>query len=377
MKEYIALKIRIKPTKEQQVIINKTFGCVRSVYNKLLEVEKTTGKVESYTICFDIEKPWLKEVDTSSYANAVVNLKSAITNHKKNPSHYGEPQYKSKHAKVQSYTTSVTNNNSRIIDKKHIRIPKVGVIKAKIHRDIKEEYKLKKVTIEKDVDGKYYAVLLFLLPLISVENQTDKEITKVLSIDFSLEHLGVLSNGEVLDYPKFYRSKLNKLKELSRRLSLCTPKSNNWYKRKNDIARVYVEIKNARNDYLNKLAKRLADNNDIVAIETLDLQEMSKHNHFGKSIYDDSYGTFIRKLDYKLRKQGKKLIKVDKYYPSSKKCSICGKVKEKLELSERTYTCECGSVMDRDYNAAINIGIEGMRILFEEEQNKKLAMIAN
>lgn len=374
MKDNIALKVRIYPTRKQKEKINNNFGCVRFVYNGLLSIYKERGKVVSYKELYSEDKLWLQESDTSSYSNVQINLRSAINNHYKNPNKFGLPIYKSKHNKKQSYTTSVTNNNSRIIDDKHIKIPKVGVIKAKVHRIFAKEYKLKSVTIERDVDKKYYAVLLYEYERILVDNQTNNNFINVLSIDYSMEHLGVLSNGEFLDYPKFYKQNLNKIQELGRAFSRCTPHSNNWLKRKEDIARLSVKIKHQREDFLNKLAKKISGIYDVIGIEDLDLQEMSKSNHYGKSIYDNAYGMFIRKLEYKLNLQGKKLIKVGKYFPSSKRCSLCGNIKEHLELSERIYTCSCGNIMDRDYNAALNIGEEGIKILFQKEIDKQIAM---
>ena len=129
----MALKIRIYPNKNQMILLNKNFGCVRYMYNRLLSLYKEKGKVVSYKEVYNDENDWLLDADTSSYSNVQINLKKAIKSHFSNPKHFGEPQYKSKHNKNQSYTTSVTNNNSRVIDNKHIRIPKVGIIKAGTH----------------------------------------------------------------------------------------------------------------------------------------------------------------------------------------------------------------------------------------------------
>ena len=127
---------------------------------------------------------------------------------------------------------------------------------------------------------------------------------------------------------------------------------------------------------MNKTVKTLSEKYDIIAIEDLDLQEMSKDNHYGKSIYDNAYNLLIRKLEYKLSILGKELIKVGKFYPSSKRCSKCGKIKEDLKLSDRTYSCTCGNIVDRDVNAAINIKEEGMKISFQKEMDKQIAMFA-
>ena len=365
MKMNIALKIRIYPNKQQRIMIDKNIGCVRYIYNNLLAIYKDTGKVVSYKDVYNDDNTWLSESDTSSYSNAQINLKSAINNHYKNPSHFGIPTYKSKHNHKQSYTTSVTNNNSRVIDNKHIRIPKVGILRAKVHQLFSNNYKLKSVTISKESDCKYYASLLYEYEKKPVENQTDKPFTYTLGIDYSQDYFGVLSNGKVIPYPKYLIMNIEKLKLLQQRLSRCTLYSNNWYKRKNEVSRLHIKIRNQRKDFINKLAKEMSNKFDIIVIEDLNFQQMSKSNHLGKKIYDNSFGMFIRKLSYKLEQNGKRLIKVSKYYPSSKRCSNCGHIKQDLKLSDRVYTCNCGNIMDRDYNASLNIAIEGIRILAE------------
>ncbi len=364
MKKNMALKIRIYPNKNQMILLNKNFGCVRYMYNRLLSLYKEKGKVVSYKEVYNDENDWLLDADTSSYSNVQINLKKAIKSHFSNPKHFGEPQYKSKHNKNQSYTTSVTNNNSRVIDNKHIRIPKVGIIKAIVHKSIPEDYKLKSVTISRECDNKYYASLLYEYELLE-ENQTNNEFSTITGIDYSQEHLGVLSNGDFLDYPKFMKKDLDNLKEKQRLLSRCTKGSNNFYKRKNDVARCHIKIRNRRNDFLNKLALSLSKKYDVIVIEDLDLKEISKHHHFGKNIYDNSYGMFINKLTYKLEQLGKRIIKVDKYFPSSKKCYCCSNI-HNLTLETRVYDCECGNHIDRDINSALNLAIEGIRILEEQ-----------
>ena len=196
MNKNIALKIRIYPNKKQSEKINKNLGCVRYVYNHLLNIYLETGKVVSYKELYNDDTVWLKESDTSSYSNVQINLKKAIKNHVNNPKKFGKPVFKSKHNKRNSYTTSVTNNNSRVINKNIIKIPKVGYIKAKVHRIFDDNYKLKSVTISRDRDGKYYTSLLYEYKVLSVENQSDKNFVKMIGIDYSMAHLGVLSNNE-------------------------------------------------------------------------------------------------------------------------------------------------------------------------------------
>ena len=236
-----------------------------------------------------------------------------------------------------------------------------------MHRNIPDDYKLKSVTISRDVDGKYYASLLLEYYEEQVENQAVPYTRQVVGIDYSMYCLGMLSNGESLDYPQYLKANLDKIIEAERALSRCVPGSNNWKKRKKDLARLYVKIRNQREDYQNKKALELAESFDVIAIETLDLKEMSKNNHYGKSIYDNAYAKLIAKLEYKLLQRGKTLVRVDKFYPSTKRCSYCGSVKEEIGISERIYICSCcGNKMDRDENAAMNIATEGIRLLLAE-----------
>ena len=366
-KKNIAIKVRLYPNKTQIKKINNNIGNVRYMYNELLARYNKIGKVVSYKEVYNNDNKWLLDSDTSSYANVRIHLKSAIKNYYSNPSHYSEPTYKSKRDKKQSYTTSVTNNNSRVIDNKHIRIPKVGIIRADIHREIPLGYKLKSVTVSRDIDNKFYASLLFEYYEEKDENQAISYFRQVVGTNYSMSELGVLSSGESLEYPHFMKKNLDKLRELEQALSMCIPKSNNWRKRKNDISRLHVKIRNQREDYQNKKALELAEKFDVIAIETLDLKDLSSHNHYGKSIGDNGYAKFISKVEYKLQQMNKNLIKVDKYYPSSKRCSCCGNIIKELKISDRVYKCSCcGNEMDRDINAAMNIAIEGMKLLLAE-----------
>ena len=202
--------------------------------------------------------------------------------------------------------------------------------------------------------------------VLSVENQSDKPFSKAIGIDYSMTHFGVLSNGEFLEYPKYLSKNMEKIKKLNKAISRCVVDSNNYKKRKRELANLYIKVRNQRNDCLYKTARNLSLEYDTIFLEDLDLQEMSKHNHYGKSIYDNSYGKFTTLLNYYMEKNSKELIKVDKFFPSSKKCSCCGQIKKDLLLSDRIYNCVCGNILDRDINAQVNIAVEGIRMKFED-----------
>jgi putative transposase len=179
-----------------------------------------------------------------------------------------------------------------------------------------------------------------------------------------MQELYISSDGETAAYPRYYRQSLDKLKREQRKLSHCQKGSKNRSKQRLKVAQIHEKVTNQRKDFLHKQSRQITNAVDAVCIEDLNMKGMSQSLNFGKSVSDTAFGTFVRMLDYKLKEQGKQLIKIDKWYPSSKLCSSCGEAKKTLDLSERTYHCEaCGAVINRDYNASINIRREGMRLL--------------
>lgn len=201
--------------------------------------------------------------------------------------------------------------------------------------------------------GKYY---------ISILTEYEKEIEKVVGLDFAMDGLFVDSEGRKANYPKFYRQMLEKLAKEQRKLFNKKKGSSNWNKQRIRVAKIKEKISNQRKSFLHHKSKELATNYDAVVIEDLDMKGMSRALNFSKSVADNGWGMFTSFLQYKLKEQGKQLIKIDKGFPSTKTCSKCGSIKE-IKLSERTYQCNCGLNLDRDYNSAINIKKEGIRLL--------------
>jgi len=322
---------------------------------------KETGKSLRVTPAkYKKEYPWLKEVDSLALANAQLHLETAYKNFFRDQT-VGFPKYKSKHKSKASYTTNAVNGNIRLENGK-IRLPKVGEVKIKIHRKAEEGWKLKSVTISRETTGKYFASVLYQYEC--SDNQAHCETDKkMLGIDFAMHGLAVFSDGTKADYPMYYRKAEKRLVREQRKLSKCQKGSHNYQKQKKSLARVHEKVRNQRNDFHHKLSRRLAEEYDVIAVENLNMKSMSQGLHFGKNTMDNGYGEFLGMLEYKLDARGKELVKVDRFYPSSKRCSCCGKIKESLKLSERTYICSCGNVMDRDVNAAINICNEGRRLL--------------
>ena len=376
MKGQRAYKFRLYPDREQAELFQKTFGCCRFLYNHMLadktEMYEKTGKMKRLTPAgYKKDHPWLKEVDSLALANVQLHLESAYKKYFSQEK-AGHPKFKSKHRSRKSYTTNVVNGNIRIEGGK-LRLPKAGYVKIRCHREIPEDYVLKSVTVSMEPSGKYYAALLYEYPV--SENQAGGKnmaareragtggTPDVLGIDFAMQGMAVFSDGSRAGYPMYYRKAQERISREQRKLSHCRKGSRNYGKQKRILAKCYEKVRNQRKDYLHKLSRKIADGYDAAAVEDIDMKGMSRCLKFGKSVMDDSYGAFRNMLGYKLKDQGKELVVVGRFFPSSRMCSRCGHVKEELRLDERIYRCGCGNCMDRDVNAAVNIREEGCRIL--------------
>lgn len=359
-----AYKFRIYPNSEQKIMLAKTFGCVRFIYNRMLSdkikyYEETKQKVNNTPAQYKKEFEWLKEVDSLALANAQMNLQTAYNNFFRS-SKVGFPKFKSKKSNRRSYTTNCVNSNIAI-ENGYIKLPKVGLVKLKQHRLIPSDYKLKSVTISQTPSGKYYASILF-----DYENQVqEQELHSFLGLDFSMHELYKDSNGNEPAYPRYYRQAEKKLKREQRRMSLMQKGSKNRDKQRIKVAKLHEKVANQRKDFLHKQSKQITNAYDCVCIENLDMKAMSQSLHFGKSVSDNGWGMFTEFLRYKLEEAGKMLVKVDRFFASSQICSCCGyKNPATKDLSVREWICpECGTHHDRDVNAAINIRNEGMRLV--------------
>lgn len=345
-------------------MLAKTFGCVRFIYNKMLSdkikhYKESKQKLNSTPAQYKKEFEWLKEVDSLALANAQMNLQTAYNNFFRTPK-VGFPKFKSKKSHRKSYTTNCLNGNITIVDG-NIKLPKVGLVKLKQHRNIPSEYKVKSVTVSQPPSGKYYVSVLF-----EYESQVQKHTPNTfLGLDFSMHELYKDSNGNEPCYPRYYRQAEKKLQHEQRKLSKMQKGSNNRSKQRIKVAKLHEKIANQRKDFLHKQSKQIVNAYDCVCIENLDMKAMSKSLNFGKSVSDNGWGMFVAFLRYKLDEMGKQLVKVDKFFASSQTCNVCGyKNPATKNLSIRTWTCpECGTHHDRDVNAAINIRNEGMRLV--------------
>ena len=370
-----AYRYRICPDREQRRLFAKTFGCCRFLYNRMLS-DKISWYGEHKEMLrttpaqYKNEYKWLKEVDSLALANVQLHLERAYRNFFQKPK-TGFPRYKSKRQPRQSYTTNVVNGNIRI-EGNRLRLPKAGMVKIVLHRQIPGKAKLKSVTISREASGKYYASILCELP--GPENQgrgVRAEEAKILGIDYAMQGMGVFSDGSRAEYPGYLRAAQEKLAREQRKLSHCRKGSRNYEKQRRRVALCHEKIRNQRTDYQHKLTRKIADSFDAVAVEDLDMRGLSQCLHLGKGVMDNAYGSFLQKLTYKLEERGGKLIRIDRWYPSSQICSGCGHIHPEVKpLSVRAWFCDwCLEIHDRDENAAVNIREEGRRMLKQQEEN--------
>ena len=373
-----AIKYRVYPTTEQSVMFAKTFGCCRKVYNLMLsdkiEGYKATGKFPTVTPAkYKKDYLYLKEIDSLALANVQLNLQSAFKNRfsKSRKKNNGFPKFKSAKHSRKSYTTNNQKGTVAIIDNQYIKLPKIGKVKAVIHRIPDDSWVIKSATISQESDGKYYISVLFEFEDIANTYVADKN--NAIGLDYASDGLYVDNNGNVGTNHKYYRESHDKLAKLQRRLSRMQgskkheAKSNNYIKQLRKVNKIHRHIANQRLDNLHQISTKIANLYDVVCVESLDMKSMSNKGFGnGKATLDNGYGMFLSMLEYKLSERNKYLVKVDKWFPSSQICHRCGEVHPEMKnLAIRTMKCNCGLVISRDQNAAINILREGLRILNE------------
>ena len=373
-----AIKYRVYPTTEQIIMFAKTFGCCRKVYNLMLsdkvESYKSTGKFATVTPAkYKKDYPYLKEVDSLALANKQLDLQEAFRKRfsksckKKN----GFPKYKSAKHSRKTYTTNNQKGTVAIIDNKYIKLPKIGKVKAVIHRVPNNSWVIKSATVSQESDGRYYISVLFEFDNVTNPYVADK--TNAIGLDYASDGLYVDSNGDVGTNHKYYRESHDKLAKEQRKLSRMQgskkgeEKSNNYIKQLRKVNKIHRHIANQRLDNLHKISTEIANQYDVVCVESLNMRSMANHGFGnGKATLDNGYGMFLSMLEYKLSDRNKYLVKVDKWFPSSQICHCCGTLHPEMkDLTIRTMKCDCGLTISRDQNAAINILREGLRLLTE------------
>ena len=377
MNTYKAYKLRIYPTDSQRELIEKTFGCTRYIYNNFLverknKYEESKTKVHVYEQLHELtdlkrEKEWLREIDSCALHACVYNLDDAFQKFFKGN---GYPKFSAKGVH-ESFRTNNTLNTYK--DKKYesiridfnkriITLPKLKEVKFRGYRKAKEIVgKIKSATISKEAN-KYFVSILVEVPFVKYSINP----TSIVELDLGIKDFIVTSNGEKLKNEVKINEK--RLKGLQKWLSRCKPGSKNRYKVKLKMQRLYLKIRNARKHMIYKLANNILKENDIVSIETLDVKNIYQVHKIAKHLKNIPISEFIRVLKYKSNWLGKKIIEINKYYPSSQCCNRCDyKNEEVKDLSVRKWTCpKCGMIHDRDINASINIMFEGLKIYMKE-----------
>lgn len=364
-----AFKYRLYPTAPQAEKINQNIGCARFVYNLMLDAKIKHYEQHKKTLNvtpakFKDDYSFLKSVDSLALSNAQLNLEKAFNTFFQKKTGY--PKFKSKHKCRWSYTTNNQRNkknpekDSIRFDGNRIKLPKVGYVKIVEHRQ--HEGVIKSVIISKDRSGEYYASVLCEIEPPQVLPVTDK----VVGIDLGLHDIVVCSDGERVEAPKHFRKAEQKLAKRQRVFSRTQKGSKGHEKARLKVACCYQKIKNQRNDFLQKLSTKLIKENQIICLEDLSVKGMERNKKLAKSITDASFGKFVEMLEYKAEWYGRKIIKIDRFYPSTQLCSGCGYKNESVKglrgLKFREWICpECGEVHDRDLNASRNILKEGLK----------------
>ena len=372
---YKAYKFRLYPNDNQKILINKTFGCTRFIYNHFLNKCKEEKFIKAYDMCKELKElvldyPFLKEVDSMALRCSIFNLEDSYKNYFSKRSAY--PSFKNKFSKQSYRTNCITSvyknkkySNIKIdIKERMIKVPKLGLVKIRGYRNLDElTDRIINITIEKEKTNKYY---------VSVITQKEEEIpkkitpTSIVGIDLGIKDLVVTSDGEKYPNPKEINKREKRLKRMQRKLCRQVKGSNNYNKTKEKIARIHSKIKNSRKHNIITIANKIVKEHDIIVSEKLNVKKMSSNHKLAKNILDVSFNKICELLKWKAKLLGKYYYQVDTYYPSSKICSHCdNKTEITNDLKVRMWECEnCGNTNDRDINASINIMFEGIKMHF-------------
>lgn len=369
-----ALKVRIYPTADQADFLNQQFGAVRKVWNKGIAILQNQYKRHGKNLRakYDLKSLlpvakksrkylWLKDYDSTSLQQSLINLDKAYISFFQKKSGY--PRFKNMYQKQSSFHSSASIGSGE----NWIKIGKLKTpIKAKIHRKVTS--RISSITISRDTTGKYYAALCFsseLQPKIATIKNIKE--SKVLGVDVGISHLLIDSNGKKEDNPRFLKNSMTNLRRKQKNLSRKEKGSSSRKKARLLVAKCHEKLSNTRNDYQHKISKALVDENQAIIVETLKIKNMVKNRKLSKHISDASWGMLIDKIRYKSEESGKQFKKIDQWYASSKTCHVCNYKNKEMKLDMRKWICpDCGSTHDRDINAAINIKLEGLIMLKAE-----------
>ena len=369
-----AIKVRLYPTDRQMAAIMGNIGCCRFVHNYMVtycrEGHRVLSFMEISAMLPGLKKkfPWLGESDSAALQRAVRDLSRAYSMHFSNPKHFGWPVLHSRKKSRLSYTTPHNGGNACLLDS-GVKLPKIGIVKAKVSREVPASWRQLSVTISVTRTGKVFASVACEVAAEVPETPIDRDTA--VGLDYKSDGLFVSSDGVTAGSPKYYRKTERRLAHQQRMLSKKQgfrkgeKPSASFLKQKKKVAALHEKASCQREDYLHKMSTEIANQYDTVCVEDLDMKAMSNKGFGnGKATLDNGYGMLLNMLAYKLDERGGRLVKVSRWFPSSQMCSVCGAIHPEMkDLSMRTMRCGCGNVMDRDLNAAINIMNEGLSML--------------
>ncbi len=368
------LEIRLYPSKEQRVLIDRTIGCSRFVYNHVLALKKELW--EDYKLSFNpnlksFKEEWkfLTKVPSQALANSYMDCMTAFNNffNSLKCNSKAVQRFPKFHKKGQKDTFRIAATKTskgydiKIENFEHIKVPKLGLIKFRNYNNIDwSKVHIYNITIKKTSTNKYFASLC-------VEIEEPKYIEPkfdACGFDLGIKDFAIFDSGEVIENPKYYRKTENKIKKTQRQLSKCKKYSKNYKKVQLKLSKLHEKIKNQRKDFQHKWSRKIVNENQVIVSEDLNVKGMLKNHKLAKSIQDASFSSFCSMIEYKTLEQHRQYIRINTFYPSSKLCHCCCFKYKGLKLEERFWTCpQCGTYLDRDENAAINILKEGLKIL--------------
>ena len=359
---YKAYKYRIYPTDEQEVLLAKSFGCARWFWNYALnlcqETYKNTGKglsrayIQGLLPALKKEYEWLKEPYSQCLQVVALNLSTAYKNFFDKRAML--PKFKAKHGRQ-----SIGYPQNVKFDGDYINLPKIGLVFCRRHRDFEGD--IKTVTVSGNPDGKHFVSVL-------IDDGKEKPelvpADKAIGIDVGLTHFAITSDGSKFGNPKHFVKRQRNLKRKQQKLSRKKKGSLNRKKARLAVAKVHSKIARCREDFLHKLSRKIVNENQVIAVENLNIKGMVKNHNLASSISDVGWGMFCTMLKYKSESEGKQYVEIDRWFPSSKTCHVCLNRVDNLTLDVRAWSCQhCGTQHDRDVNASINIRNEALRIL--------------
>jgi putative transposase len=372
-----AYVFRLYPNKAQAEQINKTIGCARFVYNyfldKRIKAYQSAGESLGYKKCSalltqlkqDENHLWLQQVDKFALQNSLRDLSTAYSNFfrelAKGNKKQGSPKFKSKHKSKQKYRTNYTNGNITVdMVACQIKLPKLGWVKFRKSKKLTElPDEIINATVTKTSSGRYFASVIC-----KANIQELPENANYVGYDLGLKTYAIGSNNDIIENPRYLEGELKKLATLQRQLSRKTKGSKNYKKQRIKVAKQHENIANMRKDFLHQQSTRIVRENQVICLEDLQVKNMVKNRRLAKAISDAAWGMFRKMIIYKAKWYGRTVVIVDKFYPSSKRCNVCGEINPMLTLSIRKWKCpNCGTIHDRDKNASQNILNEGLRLL--------------